>query len=47
MFNHEILKEYCDKILSPGARKPAEELFRDFMGREVDPTAVLKKYGLA
>lgn len=46
MFNKDILKEYCDKILSPWARKPAEELFRDFMGREVDPTALLKKYGL-
>jgi len=46
MFNHEILKEYCDKILSQWTCKPAEEMFRDFMGREVNPTAIWEYYGL-
>jgi oligopeptidase A len=46
MFNSEIWKEYRDKILAQWTRKPAKELFRDFMGRDVSEEALLRKYWL-
>lgn len=37
---------YRKAILEPGDSKPAADIFRDFMGRDVDPNALLKFYGL-
>lgn len=38
---------YRAHILSQGAIKPGRELFHAFMGRDVDPTALLRKKGMA
>ena len=37
---------YREAILSKGDSKPAAEVFRDFMGRDPQPDALLKKEGL-
>ncbi|MBQ6942089.1 MAG: hypothetical protein IJN23_05935 [Akkermansia sp.] len=36
---------YRKCILEPGGSKPALELFRDFMGREPDSAAFLRRFG--
>jgi len=46
MFNPEVWKDYRDKILAQWTRKPAKELFHDFMGRDVSEEALLKRYWL-
>lgn len=46
MFNPNIWKEYMNKILIQWTRKPANELFHDFMWRDVSEEALLKKYWL-
>ena len=46
LFNPEIWHQYRDHILSQGTKKPAIELFEDFMGRELDPQALIEKYDL-
>ena len=45
-FNPEIWHHYRDQILAQGTKKPAIELFEDFMGRELDPQALIEKYDL-
>ena len=47
VMNPEEGKRYAEKVLCPGASKPAESLFHDFMGREPDPQAFFRKHGLA
>ena len=42
IFNTEITKRFLNTILSQWSRKPAKELFYDFMGREVDSNAFMK-----
>ncbi len=46
ILNPKIGKEYAKCILYEGAKKDGAELFRDFMGREPSPEALLKKLGL-
>lgn len=46
VLNPEVGRAYRKAVLDPGASKPALELFRDFMGREPNPEALLKIYGL-
>lgn len=46
IFNPEIWSAYKEKILIPWTRKPAAELFFDFMQRGPSDEALMKKYGL-
>ncbi len=47
IMNPETGLSFRECILSKGNSKPAEELFRDFMGRDPEPQALLKRSGLA
>jgi oligopeptidase A len=47
IMNSETGLSFRECILSKGNSKPAEELFRDFMGRDPDPQALLARSGLA
>ena len=46
IMNAETGAEYRRCILSKGDSKPAAELYRDFMGRDPNPDALLQKQGL-
>ncbi|HWD00803.1 MAG TPA: M3 family metallopeptidase [Candidatus Sulfopaludibacter sp.] len=47
IFSPEIGGEFRAKILSKGDSQDPAELYRDFMGREPDPRALLERSGLA
>lgn len=47
IFNRATGREYVNKILSRGDSIDPEEQFRDFMGRDPDPMALLRREGLA
>ena len=46
VFNEETGTSFRKTILSQGNSKDPMELFKDFMGREPDPEALLKRCGL-
>eukprot|EP00767_Chilomastix_cuspidata_P001413 gnl/Chilomastix_cuspidata/1524.p1 GENE.gnl/Chilomastix_cuspidata/1524~~gnl/Chilomastix_cuspidata/1524.p1 ORF type:complete len:706 (-),score=304.83 gnl/Chilomastix_cuspidata/1524:12-1916(-) len=46
VLNREIGRELHDKLLSQGSMKDHMELFKDFMGREPSPDALLQRVGL-
>ncbi|MDD3794331.1 MAG: M3 family metallopeptidase [Candidatus Gracilibacteria bacterium] len=46
MFDKKTGESFLKTILGQGTRKKASELFFDFMGREVENEAYIKRYGL-
>jgi len=46
MFSRETWDKFLNTILWQGCKKPAKELFYDFMGREVDNKAFMDRKGL-
>jgi oligopeptidase A len=46
IFNARVGAEFVEKILSRGNSADAAELYREFMGREPDPGALLRRSGL-
>ncbi|MBO4572023.1 MAG: M3 family metallopeptidase [Bacteroidales bacterium] len=46
IFNREVAGEFRDKLLSKGGTVDADVLFRDFMGRDPEPDALLVKMGM-
>lgn len=43
MFNRETGRKFVDTILGQWTKKPAVELFRDFMGRDLDNAAFMRR----
>ncbi len=46
IFNREIADRFYEEVLTKGGSKPAREIFRDFMGRDPDPEALLRLSGI-
>lgn len=46
MFESHVGKKFLNTLLGQGTRKPASELFEDFMWRSVDNSAFMKRKGL-
>lgn len=47
LFNEWVATEFRERVLEKGWSAPAADLFRDFMGRDPDPSALLLRYGLS
>ena len=43
IFNRDTGRDYVEAILSRGDSADPEELFREFMGRDPDPEALLER----
>jgi oligopeptidase A len=46
VFNSELAHKYRDTVLSLGASKKMDAIYRDFLGRDPDPEAILRLAGL-
>jgi oligopeptidase A len=47
MFKREVWEKFISTLLGQWTRKPANELFYDFMGREPDNVAFMERKGLS
>lgn len=45
-FNAELSKRFLDTVMSQGDLRDADELYREFRGRDPDSQALLDKYGI-
>jgi Zn-dependent oligopeptidases len=46
IFNSELAAEFRRKVLSKGGLVDADVLFRDFMGRDPEPEALMRSLGM-
>ena len=46
IFNRELAEEFRKKVLSKGGSVDADVLFRDFMGRDPEPDALMRSLGM-
>lgn len=46
IFNTKTANDFRQKVLEKGNSRPADELYRDFMGRDPDPEALMVRSGL-
>ena len=46
LFNSDVGYEYRKKVLEPGSSRNGMDMFRDFVGKDVDPNDFLKRIGL-
>lgn len=45
-YDAELARRWHDTVLSAGARRPADEAYRAFRGRDPDPGALMRRFGL-
>ena len=45
-YDAALARRWCEAILTVGNTVPADEAFRNFLGREPDADALLRRYGL-
>ena len=46
LFDRKVADRYFDTILSQGAKRPVADMFRSFRGRDPDPGALFRRFGL-